>query len=318
MRWWLRVVAAITVAAATTSACQGSPVRPPKPPKLIVARLGLKASGGVIARGTVGGKLWRIRLTLASQRSCDPKPGWAFDCLETVGYAVRRWRSERPTDPASIWTFSPALFGPVQADVTRVSMRLSDGAVVELHPVAAFGHRWIGIALPAALTPVEAIAYAGSKELGHSVPYVGPSPGATPEIAFLSWLSPGVTGPARRTQIVRGGGQSLVLHSGPWGNFLVGQSEDWDFPLGYRVSGALAGGGGLPQTVPVAFPSPARYLRLVFANGTTRRVQLILGAGLGFALVRIPARPAVLRWDAYSPIGQRLAGGQGPPGGPYP
>jgi hypothetical protein len=67
MRWWLRVVAAITVAAATTSACQGSPVRPPKPPKLIVARLGLKASGGVIARGTVG------RQAMADQADpCEP------------------------------------------------------------------------------------------------------------------------------------------------------------------------------------------------------------------------------------------------------
>jgi hypothetical protein len=317
MRSWLRVAAAITVTAAMASACQGGAVQPPKPPKLIVARLGQSASGDVIAAGTINGKLWRIKLTLASQRSCDPKPGWAFDCLETVGDAVKHWRSERPTEPANIWTFSPALFGPVRPGVTRVSMRLSDGAVVELHPVAAFGHRWIGIALPAALTPVEAIAYAGSKELGHSVPYVGPGPGITPEIEFLSWLSPGVAGPVRRTQVVRGGGENLVLHSGPWGNFLVGQSEGWSFPLGYRVSGVLGAGGGLPQTVPVAFPPPASYLKLVFANGMTRRVHLVLGAGLGFALVRIPARPAVLGWDVYSAIGQRLAGGQGPPGGPY-
>ena len=317
MRSWLRVAAAITVAAAMASACQGSAVQPPKPPKLTVARLGQSASGGVIASGTINGKPWRVRLTLADQQSCDPKPGWAFDCLMTVGDVVKHWQSERPTEPAKIFTFSPALFGPVRPGVTRVSMRLSDGAVVELHPVAAFGHRWIGIALPAALTPVEAIAYAGSKELGHAVPYAGPGPGVTPDIEFLSWLSPGVTGPVRRTQRVRGGGQDLVLRSGPWGNVLAGQSGNWSFPLDYRTSGVLEGGGGLPQTVPVAFPSPARYLKLVFANGMTRRVHLVLGAGLGFALVRIPARPAVRGWDVYSAIGQRLDGGQGPPGGPY-
>jgi hypothetical protein len=67
----------------------------------------------------------------------------------------------------------------------------------------------------------------------------------------------------------------------------------------------------------MAFPSLARYLSLVLANGATRRVPLVRGAGLGFAIVLIPARPAVLRWSVYSADGQRLSGGQGPPGGPY-
>jgi len=57
------------------------------------------------------------------------------------------------TQPVTIWTFTPALFGPVRPDVARVSMRLSDGAVLNLYPVEAYGHSWIGLVLPEGLWP---------------------------------------------------------------------------------------------------------------------------------------------------------------------
>lgn len=317
MSSWYRVIAGAAVLAAVSSGCQSGPARPAKPPKLTVVRLGPRAVAGVVATGSINGKAWRVRLTLAIQRSCEPQPGWATDCVETVGYPVKHWRWERP-DPVSIWTFSPVLFGPVRSDVTQVSMRLSDGVVVHLHPVKAFGHRWIGIVLPSALTPVEAVAYSGHRELVHAVPYVGPAPGASPEIAFLSWLPPGDDGPVRMTKRVRSDGLSLVLRSGPWGNWLGNKGASWAFPLGFRPSeAALQGGGGLPQAVPMAFPWPAKYVVLTLSDGTRKRIQLVLGAGLGFAIVKVTARPAVLGWDVYDGIGQRLSGGQGPPGGPY-
>jgi hypothetical protein len=308
---WHRIVAGVIVVAAMVSACQG---RPARPPKLTVAGLGPKASADVIARGTINGKQWSVRLTLKAERSCDQNTG--LNCLETVGDVVRHWRSERPTNPANVWTFSPVLYGPVRPDVTRVSMRLSDG-VVDLHPVEAFGHRWIGIVLPAALTPVEAVAYAGRREVGHSVPYVGPTDeaGNPPVIEFLSWLAPGDRGPVRATKTVSGAGLSLVLHSGPWGNVVVGPGAGADFPLGFRPDGpALWFGGGYPQSVPVVFPSPARYLLLGLASGKRERVQLVLGAGLGFAIIRLTSESAVRRWDVYDALGRRLSGGQGPPG----
>jgi hypothetical protein len=319
MASWLRVVVGVMLAAATVSACQGGPAKPAKPPDLVVARLGPTASDGVIAKGTINGKPWQITLTLAPERSCDPQPGWAAHCLETVGDAVRHWlwQSWGPVDPVHIWTFIPALYGPVRSNVTRVSMRMSDGVVLELHPVEVFGHRWMGLVLPASVTPLEAIVYDGRKEIGHAVPYVGPGPGDTQLVDFTGWLPPGVKGPPERRQVLRGGGMRLVLHSGPWGNYLFNRGAGWDFPLGYRVDGALQGGGELPAPVPMGFPSPARYIELVYSNGTRRRVPLVLGVGMGFAIVRVTARPAVLRWDVYDVAGHRLTGGQGPPGGPY-
>lgn len=309
---WLRVVAGVAVVAAVSSGCQG---RPARPPRLTVARLSARAAGGVVARGATNGRPWRIRLTLAAQQSCSPQPGWAMDCVETVGDAVRQWDEPKPV---AIWTFDPVLFGPVGPEVTRVDMRLSDRVVIRLHPVEAFGHRWIGIMLPSALTPVEAVAYSGRRELAHAVPYVGPAPDSSQKIAFLSWLPPGDDGPPRLTKTVRGGGWSLVLRSGPWGNWLDDDNVGWDFPLGFRPSEpVLESGAGLPQTVPMAFPSPARYLVLTLSNGTRSRIRLVAGAGLGFAIVRLTAKPAVLRWDVYDSAGKRLSGGQGPPGGPY-
>jgi hypothetical protein len=318
MASWHRVVAGVILATASL-ACQGGPAKPAKPPDLVVARLGPKAADGVIARGTINGKPWRIKLTLAAEQSCYPQIGWPVSCLETVAGAVRHWRWGQwgPKDPVHIWTFSPVLYGPVLPAVTRVTMRMSDGVVLVLDPVEVFGHRWIGLMLPGSLTPVEAIAYAGRKEVGHAVPYVGPGAGGTPTVEFNDWLPPGVTGPPERIQVVRGGGMTLVLHSGPWGNCLVGQGAEWSYPLGFRVDGVIQGGGELPAPVPMGFPSPARYIELVYSNGTRRRVPLVLGAGLGFAIVKVTARPAVLRWDVYAAVGHRLTGAQGPPGGPY-
>jgi len=86
-----------------------------------------------------------------------------------------------------------------------------------------------------------------------------------------------------------------------------------DYPLGYRASGPLWGGASYPQTVAVVYPSPARYLVLVLANGTRQRIPLVLGAGLGFAIIRFTTRSSVLRWGVYDARGRWLSGGQGAP-----
>src|SRR5262245_58352128 len=286
-----------------------------KPPTFTVARLNARAVHNVIAAGTVGGKMWRIRLTKAHARDCWSRPGSGMaansDCLETVGDALKHMKSY--TQPVNIWTFSPALFGPVQPDVARVSMRLSDGAVLNLYPVEAYGHRWIGLVLPEGLWPVKAVAFSRNTEIVHSVPFVGEFAGDR-KVGFLTWLPPGDDGPRRMTKLIRGGGESLVLHTGPWGNCLVGSGMLRMFPLDYVARGALEGGGGLPRTVPMAFPWPARYVRLEMSDDTVRRVSIVPGAGVGFAIIRAPRKPRILSWSVYDAGGHRLSGGIGVPG----
>jgi hypothetical protein len=157
------------------------------------------------------------------------------DCLQTVGYALKHRNSY--TRPVAIWGFSPALFGPVQAGVARVSMRLYDGAVLNLYPVEAYGRRWIGVALPDGLWPTKAVAYSSRTEIAHFVPFVGGIIGNR-EVGFLTWLPPADDGPRRMAKVIRGVGLTLVLHSGPWGNCLVGEGQTWSFPLDYHPSGA--------------------------------------------------------------------------------
>jgi hypothetical protein len=292
-----------------------SPARPARPATITVDRLGPRAVNGVIAAGTINGKPWQVRLTKARARTCwsSPSSGWMpnGDCLETVGDYLKH--PPGLTDPVTIWTFWPAIFGPVQSDVARVSMRLSDGVVLNLRPVEAFGRRWIGIVLPSRPTPVKVVAYTRQAEIARSVPFVGYLAGE-PDIEFLTWLPPGDDGPSRATKVISGADMTLVLHVGPWGNVLTSFDGRMSFPLDYRPSGALAGGGGLPRTVPMVFPWPARYMKLVMSDGTTRRVPLVLGAGLGFAIIRATRSPAIVSWGVYDSGGHRLSGGEGAPG----
>lgn len=62
-----------------------------------------------VAAGTIDGKHWQIRL----------RPG-------------KSWRRIRQCEPAYLAVFDPQLVGQVRANVTEVSVRLSDGDAVRL------------------------------------------------------------------------------------------------------------------------------------------------------------------------------------------
>ena len=313
----LAIVAVVAVATPLLVGRPGKPRPPAGPPTITVARLGPRAVNGVIAAGTINGGRWQVRLSASEERKCyTPRRSvWAAqgDCVEPIGDLLKRWYA--PPGPAGIWDYWPALFGPVKPGTARLTMRLADGAVLNLRPVAAYGHRWFGVVLPPRLAPATVVAYSRHAEIAHSVPFVGGDLGGYPQIDYLSWLQPGDAGPARARKVVRGAGQSLVLHAGPWGNVLTGSDESWSFPLWDRPDGALGGGGGLPRTVEMAFPWPAAVIRLQMHDGSVRRVPLVEGAREGFAIIRAPRQPRIVRWDVYDRAGHRLSGGVGAPGG---
>jgi hypothetical protein len=291
----------------------GGHQQPRKPPTITVSKLGARAVDGVIAAGTINGKSWRVGLTTKSSEygpCSEPSSGWYWDCKEEVGGLLKHWPAD--PDPAAIWDSDSVFFGPVRADVNRVSLRLSDGVVLILHPVRAFGHRWIAVALPPALAPVKAVAYSREAELAHAVPFHDTQ---AREYAFLSWLSAGDEGPSRMTKVIHGGGRTLVLRTGPWGNCLDGDYEGWSYSVDDHPNGAIEGAAGLPRTVAMAFPWPARYMTLAMSDGTTWKIRLVQGAGLAFALVRAPRSPAVDEWNVYDGRGHRMSGGTGAPGG---
>lgn len=319
VRWLVSMAAGVAVLAASgvivAVTVQGGrgPARLWKPPTITASQPGARASNGVIASGTIDGKAWRLRLTAKSSQygpCSQPSSGWFADCTIQIGGPINRWTDLR--GPAAIWDQDPVFYGPVHTNVDRVSLRLSDGAVLILHPVEAFGHKWIGVVLPPGLGPVKAVAYSREAELAHAVAFHDTK---FRQYDFLSWLPPGDDGPDRMTKVIRGGGRTLMLHTGPWGNCLVYEYGGWSFSLDDHPNGALEGEGALPRTVPMAFPWPARYITLAMSNGTTRRIRLVQGAGLAFALVRAPKRPTIDEWDVYDGRGRRLSGGHGAPGG---
>ncbi len=322
VRWLVSVAAGVAVLAgagaivAVTVYDSARPVHHNRPPVITVTHLGARAVDGVIAAGTIDGKPWRVKLirNSTSHAPCSSPPGgpWApnSNCTETVGALINRWQAF--PGPANILSDHPALFGPVQSGVERVSLRLSDGVVLILHPVQAFGHRWIGFVLPPRLTPAKVTVYSRAAELAHSVPFHDTN---SREDFFLSWLPAGDEGPSRMTKVIRGGGRTLILRTGPWGNILVGDYEGWAFSLDDHPNGALEGSGELPRTVAMAFPWPARYMTLAMSNGSTRRIRLVQGAGLAFALVLAPRQPSIDEWNVYDGRGHRLSGGHGAPGG---
>ena len=323
VRWLVSLAAGVAVLAGAGTVAvvkvQGSNghAHHRKPPVITLSNVGRHAVHGVIAEGTVNGEAWRIKLVKnASPYSpCWSKPGSGFapnaDCSEPVGRLLKHW--EAFPGPANIFSFDPVLYGPVKPEVNRVSLRLSDGVVLILRPVQAFGRRWIGIVLPPGLAPVKAVAYARDRELAHSVPFKD-NVGAR-NFDFMSWLPAGDEGPSRMTKVVRGGGLRLVLRTGPWGNCLSNESQGYSFPLGFHPNGALSGSSGLPRTVPMAFPWPARYMTLDMSDGTTRHVRLVQGAGLAFAIIRAPRNPSINAWNVFDGRGRRLSGGVGAPGG---
>jgi hypothetical protein len=288
-----------------------------KPPVITVSDVGRRAVNGVIAAGTVNGKAWRVKLVKkpSDYSPCWSRPGSGFalnaDCSEPVGRLLKHW--ETFPGPANIISEDPVLYGPVRPEVNRVSLRLSDGVVLILRPVQAFGHKWIGIVMPAGLAPVKAVAYGRDRELAHSVPFDDNVGGRNYD--FMSWLPAGDEGPSRMTKVVRGGGMTLVLRTGPWGNCLSNDSEGYSFPLDYHPNGALMGSYGLPRTVPMVFRWPARYMTLDMSDGTKRHVRLVQGAGLAFAIIRAPRNPSINDWNVLDGSGHRLSGGVGAPGG---
>src|SRR5262245_1989438 len=80
--------------------------------------------------------------------------------------------------------------------------------------------------------------------------------------------------------VIRGGGRTLVLHVGPWGNCLTDDYEGCSFSLDHRPNGALEGAGGVPRTIAMGFPRPARHITLAMSNGATRRIRLVQALGL--------------------------------------
>lgn len=288
----------------------------PRPPVVRVVPPGPGASEGLIASGTVGRARWSARVTAPRHgQTCliGPEDAGQFCGL-----------SASPLSPADLGGGMSAhgyriVGGPVQPRVTRVEVLLADGQRVVLHPVAAFGRRWVAVALPVRTGVIKAVAYHGRAVYRYAIPFT--EPGSHPFPVFSAWLRPGSAGlPRQVIQIASGtaGGHpwSATEYTGPWGLCLVisGGSDcmSGDRPL--MDPGKLTQGvASVPDGVHLAVAAAGvASVELDLSSGQQVRVATRAGAtSERFYAYVLPHGTEVAGWTAYGPDGTRLGSGPG-------
>ncbi|HXL88268.1 MAG TPA: hypothetical protein VN969_04680 [Streptosporangiaceae bacterium] len=209
IRWRRRVVTVTGLAAAVAVAIgvpltvhwQASPAPANTHYTVTVQSPGPHAPANEIAYGTVNGKAWRILMV-------NPTPAlWGYGYF-SVGALDPALGSETelpigsfeppsaPTRADPVVFVAPGMFdldpqamgdaGAVAAEVSYVTVTLTNGTVLTLHPVTVYGNRYVAFAAPVG-TAVKATAYSSRGEISSAIALTGDD-GLD---QFLYWLPPG-------------------------------------------------------------------------------------------------------------------------------
>jgi hypothetical protein len=267
---------------------------------------GPHSPAGLIASGTADGRRWTV---------IAGKPGTGGQCFTAVlgptslrncGTVTRPAESDPVVFMDNSDRFTDVEFGPVSAAVSYVTVRLADGPLLTLHPVPAYGTRYIAFAVPAHAVISKITAYSARGEIASTVPF--PDPDGTTTISL--WLRPGQTGLPRATHLVGSGtaggrAWSVTAYVGPWGECLVtrgsgsisGGCVPASAPRGTSVIGSSSG------TLVVVYGSAAADVKRVvitLAGGRSIRVPAIqVGTQKFFAFAHGNGQHPV-RWQSYN------------------
>jgi hypothetical protein len=282
---------------------------------------GPHSAPGLIALGTIDGQSWQ--LTAA-------KPGSGGGNLSglivtTSGPAFGGKATSWPDFPLVVDSAVPVSFnygltagnaqvqyGAVLADVTYVAVRLDNGTVLMLHPVAVYGVRAVAFAIPGGAGIVDATAYSRHGEIAAAIPFNAPNGVA----AFGVWLKPGQHGltPASGrigSGTVNGSAWSVTAYLGPWGICFqaggIGTASASCVPT-TSVSlldssfWSLTGNGG---SVAAGFaPASAAWVIVNQPDGTTTKVwPVTVGGQKLFAVAVEGGSPNQLTWMDYDSSG---------------
>ena len=181
---------------------------------------------GLIALGTIDGQGWQF----IAAKPGSGAPGRSGQFFTTLGPAFAGEATSMPGTALAVYGAAPVSFfeltcGPVQvqygavrADVTYVAVRLDNGTVLILHPVAVYGVRAVAFAIPVGAGIAEVTAYSRHGEIAAAIPFNAPSGMAD----FGVWLKPGQHGLARASGRIgsgtfHGSAWSATAYLGPWG-----------------------------------------------------------------------------------------------------
>lgn len=314
---------AIAVAAAAPGLARGLRPSPPiskSPPKVSIGVITPQSPPGLIAKGTINGVPWQVRLSqLAGTGICV---GTAQDQGAGCGTPGTVTKGEPAVlDGFTVGRHDFVLYGSVGRRVTRLAFTLADGSVLTTRPVPYAGKRWLGLQLPKSLTIAQIAAYSSHGLLATAVPFTPPS--RFPVVQ--DWQRPGQPVPAVFAKTVGSGtlgGRpwSITIHAGPWGRCAVvrtpGGLNDGDCWSGTRTSGGIVqeDSHGQPGWWIGSASPQVSYLKILLAGGHVIRVPVVqVGHERLYGFV-LGAGSRILRWSSYDHGGQRLDGRDGPPG----
>jgi hypothetical protein len=305
-----------------TAAPAPAPASPGRPPAVTVQAPVRGAQPGEIATGTINGRRWWIVADLPGTNGAGP----GHQDIIIAGPAIEP--IERfPTMPVLSTadslgpvTFSATISGGVQiqvgavrADVSYLTVRLDDGSVLTLHPVAVHGTRAVAFAIPVGAQITDVVAYSRHGEIAYAVPFNQPGGLAW----FVAWLRPGQHQAARASGRIASGTAagtvwSATAYLGPWGICIpVADPQPADVACVPSVPASVVvlnlDQGFTPEIAGgIASASVARVV-VTQPDGSTAEVRLVtIGSGKFFAFtVRPGAQP--LRWVAYDRAGKVVA-----------
>ena len=318
------VAVAIAVPSVLRHTAAPGPAAPRQPQYTVTVQApGPSAQPGLIALGTINGQRWWIiadrpgadfthpgQQDIVIQGPAVGAPDGSDQYVPPLGTAG----SPGPVSFTGITTGAAQVqVGAVQADVSYVTVRLGNGALLVLHPVTAYGVRAVAFAAPVRAGITEVAAYSRHGEIAYAVPFNWPSQGAW----VVSWLRPGQAPPPRVSGLigsgrVHGKAWSATAYLGPWGTCIeleggVGSGGLCVPDLRAVTAVAVLNQGSTPEIAGGVAPASAARVVVTQPDGTKVQVRLVaIGGKKGFAFaVRPGAKP--LRWVAYNSAGTVIA-----------
>ena len=212
--------------------------------------------------------------------------------------------------------------GAVRADVSYVTVRLDNGTVLTLHPVAIYGTRAVAFAVPAAARITSATAYSRHGEIATAIPFNAPGQVAL----FGAWLKPGQQGIARASAVIFAGrangyGGRATAYLGPWGICVTfsGPSTLSCMPItspAPATSAMFWNQDSLSYVVGATSAAPAVRLVLTVPRERSIQVRPVRIGGQRLFAVAFRGHATSLSWKAYDNSGAVVASGRlsAPPG----
>ena len=274
-------------------------------------------SQGEIAQGIINGKPWQMTIS---------KPnGIGQQCFESAGAAVgghgpKVCAQDTGTvvgAPIAFYASFPppylAMSGAVATDVSYANVTLTDGTVLRLHPVEAWGARYVAFLAPRGAV-AKVAAYSTRGEIASSVP----DPVGSANLG--TWYPPGQHGPARASGVIGTGKYDGIA---------------WSIRLSLGPSGECVDLGGTPGCEPYSRPAGTAIVQYFVLGGLSGAIAVFFGSAapavsriaIEFPGGKTVARPVTVagqkywafaaaayksvHWTAYNAAGQVVGAGTG-------